>query len=136
MPHLLPTPATATQQLVVVLRAKRILWEAAEVAAGRLVAVSFQTATGQHYSLYPTRVVAHARQLFGAPTTCPSGLPVTFAAQGQRETLRFEIAAAIPAVRALLAHSLAAYHHTRRRIARNDARLARLRAQEVKEVQS
>jgi hypothetical protein len=119
----------ATAQLVVVLRAKRILHEAAEVAAGRLVAVRYTAVDGgESYSLYPARVACYARQLLG---TLPSeGVAVAFSTQGRTEAGHYAPEGVPAALLALNAHQLAARRHTLRRIARNSAKIVRLRAQE------
>ena len=127
---LIPVPLAA-QQLAVVLRAKRILHEAAEVAAGRLVAVRYTTPDGaESYGLYPARVTAYARQLLGAPTLPCDGLAVTFGQQGRTDAGHYAPEAIYNALLALLAHQVAARRHNLRRLARNCAKIARLRAQE------
>ena len=131
MPHLLTPAPLAAQQLAVVLRAKRILHEAAEVAAGRLVAIRYTTLDGaESYGLYPARVAAYARQLLGAPTLPGDGLAVGFGQQGRTDTEHYAPEAIYAALLALHAHQLAARRHTLRRIARNNAKVARLRGQE------
>jgi hypothetical protein len=127
MTQLLTSPL-AVQQLAVVLRAKRILHEAAEVATGRLVAVRYTGPNGESYCLYPARVAAYARQLLGAPTLPSEGLAVSFATQGSTDAQYYEPEAVLAALLALRAHGLAARRHTQRRIARNTAKIARLRA--------
>jgi hypothetical protein len=126
---LIPVPLAA-QQLAVVLRAKRILHEAAEVAAGRLVAIRYTTPDGaESYGLYPARVAAYARQLLGAPTLPSDGLAVAFGQQGRTDTEHYAPEAIYTALMALHAHQLAARRHTLRRLARNCAKIARLRGQ-------
>jgi len=131
MPQLLTPVPLAAQQLAVVLRAKRILHEAAEMAAGRLVAVRYTTPDGaESYGLYPARVAAYVRQLLGVPTLPGDGLAVSFSQQGRTDAEHFAPEALYNALLALHAHQLAARRHTLRRIARNSAKLARLRTQE------
>lgn len=123
----LPTPLPlATAQLVVVLRAKRILYEATEVAAGRLVAIRCTTPNGdESYGLYPARVAAHARQLLGTPTLPCEGIAVAFSTQGRTDAQQYDLGAGLAAILALRAHQLATHRHTMRRIARNSAHIAR-----------
>ena len=116
----------ATAQLVVVLRAKRILYEATEVAAGRLVTIRYATPDGsESYGLYPARVAAYARQLLGAPTLPCDGLAVAISTQGRADAQHYEPEAVLGALQALHAHQLAMRRHTLRRIARNSAKIAR-----------
>jgi heme exporter protein D len=124
MTQLLTVSPLAAQQLAVVLRAKRILYEAAEVAAGRLVAVRY----GNSYSLYPARVAAYVRQQLGAPTPPCDGLAVSFTTQGHTEAQYYDYEAVLAAMLALRAHSLATRRQTQRRIAGNNAKIARLRS--------
>ena len=123
----IPAPLPlATAQLVVVLRAKRILYEATEVAAGRLVAIRCTTPDGgESYGLYPARVAAYARQLLGAPTLPCDGLAVSFSSQGHTDAQHYDLEAGLTAMLALHAHQLAARRHMLRRIARNSAKIAR-----------
>ncbi|TVT40656.1 hypothetical protein FNT36_14400 [Hymenobacter setariae] len=127
MTQLLTSPL-AVQQLAVVLRAKRILHEAAEVAAGRLVAIRYIGPDGESYCLYPARVAAHARRLLGTPTLPGDGLALAFTTQGSTDTQHYEVEAVLNALLSLRAHQLAARRHTQRRLARNTAKIARLRA--------
>ncbi|MBJ6141784.1 hypothetical protein [Hymenobacter sp. BT559] len=127
MTQLLTSPL-AVQQLAVVLRAKRILHEATEVAAGRLVAIHYTGPDGESYCLYPARVAVYARQLLGAPTLPGDGLAVAFTTQGHTEAHYYNIEAVLNALLALRSHQLAARRHTQRRLARNTAKIARLRA--------
>jgi hypothetical protein len=127
MTQLLTSPI-AVQQLTVVLRAKRILHEAAEVAAGRLVAIRYTGPDGESYGLYPARVAAHAHRLLGPPTLAGDGLAVAFTTQGRIEAQHYDPEAVLNALLALRSHQLAARRHTQRRIARNMAKIARLRA--------
>jgi hypothetical protein len=128
----------ATAQLVVVLRAKRILHEAAEVAAGRLVAIRYATADGgASYDLYPARVATYARRLLGQPTLPCNGLAVAFNALGRTDAQHYDLEAVPTAMLALRAHQLAARRQMLRciarnsaHIARNNATMARLRGQE------
>jgi hypothetical protein len=131
MTQILKPLPLATAQLVVVLRAKRILHEAAEVAAGRLVAIRYTTSVGgESYGLYPARVAAYARRLLGTPTSPSDGRAVSFSTQGRTDTQHYELDASAAALQALFAHQLAARRHTLRRLVRNNAALARLRGQE------
>jgi hypothetical protein len=119
----------ANQQLVVVLRAKRILYEATEVAAGRLVGIRCTTPDGaESYGLYPARVAAHARQLLGAPTLPCDGLAVAFNTQGRSDAQHYDLEAVLTAMLALRAHQLAARRQMLRRIARNSAHISRNKA--------
>lgn len=129
MTQLLTSLPLAVQQLAVVLRAKRILHEAAEVAAGRLVAIRYTGPDGESYCLYPARVAAHVRRLLGTPTLPCEGLAVAFATQGRTDAQHYGIEAVLNALLALRAHQLAARRHTQRRLARNTAKIARLRAE-------
>ena len=131
MPQQFISVPVAAQQLAVVLRAKRILHEAAEVAAGRLVAIRYTTPDGDEaYGLYPARVAAYARQLLGTPTLPCDGLALSFSQQGRTDAEYYAPEAIYNALLALRAHMLAALHHNERRLARNCARIARLRGQE------
>lgn len=130
MPQLLTPAPLAAQQLAVVQRAKRILHEAAEVAAGRLVAIRYTAPDGgESYGLYPARVATYARQLLGAPTLACDGLVVTFGQQGRTEAGHYAPEATHNALLALLAHQVAARRHMLRRLARSYAKVARLRGQ-------
>lgn len=126
MTQILPPVPLAVQQLVVVLRAKRILHEATEVAAGRLVAIHYTAPDGaDRYGLYPARVAAYARQLLGQPTLPCDGLAVVFSTQGRTDAQHYDPDTVLGAMVALHAHLAAARRQMLRRIARNSAHIAR-----------
>ena len=109
----------------------RILHEAAEVAAGRLVAIRCTTPDGaESYGLYPARVAAYVHQLLGAPTLPCDGLPVEVSTQGRADTQYYALEAWVAAMLALRAYMMATLRHNKRRLARNCAKIARLRGQE------
>jgi hypothetical protein len=118
-----------TLQAVVLMQANQKKRETADLAAGRLVRISFFDGTTTHTDVYPARVAAFICKVLGPAVGPSKGVRFTITSQGRMNQSHYAHKQAGLAVAALICRKRAEFKWYRRGMARWKARYAREAAQ-------
>lgn len=113
--------AEAVQMGTLAAQARRIVWEAGELAAGRLVLITMgavgEESRPARSEIYPARVAAYVRKVLGAAPVIGGEYGISFTSAGVTESGIYEPEAALLALNAVVAWNKADRKKCLRRVA-------------------